>query len=135
MGAVNSIVLTDGAATPATHTHLPSYKEGGELFVFRESTGVPLADNVITVRSRKTAAGKYKTSLGLAKPIVQTQTINGISQPVVVRTAYANLDFTFDATSTQQERKDIVFEIASLFAGGTNAWFVDAHLVNNEGIF
>jgi len=39
---------------------------------------------------------------------VQTQTINGVSTPVVVRTHYASLEFTFDESSSQAERDNFV---------------------------
>ena len=41
-------------------------------------------------------------------PVTQTQTINGVDTPVVVRTAYVEVNFTFDALSSTQERADAV---------------------------
>jgi hypothetical protein len=56
----------------------------------------------------KKSGSKYRPSLRLQIPIVQTQTVNGVSNPVVVRTAYVEFNAVFDALSTDQERKDAV---------------------------
>jgi len=52
----------------------------------------------------------------LAIPVVQTQVINGVSSPVVVRTAFAEVNFMFDGLSTAQERADCVGLMANSLA-------------------
>jgi hypothetical protein len=121
------------------HTFKPYAKTADGVFEFREVTGVPIGDPKITIQSRKTAAGKYQTKIKGSWPIVQTQTINGISTPVVVRTAYIDTTLTFEGTSTIQERKDVVSETMNLFSStvntAANLWLVDTVLANGEGMF
>jgi len=107
MPQLANLVLTDMAGTPVNHTYVPRDIVGNVATVV-ESTGVPVGDNRYTVSSRRTANGNYIISVRLILPIVQTQTINGIATPVVVRTSYVDLDLKFSALSTEQERKDAV---------------------------
>lgn len=111
MPAFANIVLTDAAATPVAHTFVPRDIVGG-IASFVESSGVPIGDKVVTASLRRTATGRYKTVIKSLFPIVQTQTINGISTPTVVRKADIEFSFTFDASSTEQERKDAVQQMA-----------------------
>lgn len=62
-----------------------------------------------------------------------TETINGVSRPVVVRTAYANLSVTFDEKSTEQERNDAIGLMASALA--TGKVLVNDTLVKLEGVY
>jgi len=66
-------------------------------------------------------------------PVVSTQVINGISTPVIVRTAYVDSTFTFDATSSEQERKDIVGMFASSL--DSTKVLVNDTLVKLQGIY
>jgi len=66
-------------------------------------------------------------------PIVQTQTINGVSTPVVVRTGYAEATFSFDASSSEQERKDVVGMFYSSLA--TGAVLVNDTITKTQGIW
>ena len=107
MPQLANIVINDGAATPVAHTFTPRDIVNG-VGTLIESTGIPIGDNRLSLGLTRTSAGRYKPTVKLVLPIVQTQTVNGVSSPVVVRTAYAELSFNFDATSTTQERKDAV---------------------------
>lgn len=112
MPQLANLILTDRAATPVNHTFTPRDVVGGVGAVV-ESSGVPIGNNTFTVGVTKTPAGRYKSTVRLAVPVVVTETINGVARPAVVRTAYADLTFTFDATSSEQERKDMVGMLAS----------------------
>lgn len=108
MPQLNTLVLTDRKATPVAHTFIPRTLEGGVATV-AEPTGSPIGDPRCTVSLGKpTAEGKYKPRVRMTFPVVQTQTVNGVSTPVVVRTAYVDLQFSFDGTSTESERNDVV---------------------------
>lgn len=102
------LVLQDQAATPASHTFNPrDIIDGVGSLV--ETTGVPLGNSIVTVSSKQSkTTAKWKSIVKIVVPVVATQVVNGVSTPVVVRTAYAELTFTFEPTSTAQERKDIV---------------------------
>ena len=113
MPQLQNLVVLDREATPVSHTFTPRNISDGVGEVV-ESSGVPIGENAVTVSLRRTApANRYKAVVKGRFPIVQTQTVNGVSTPVVVRTANAELTFSFDATSTEQERKNVVGMMAN----------------------
>lgn len=107
MPQLANLVIADQAATPVNHTYTPAGIQGN-VAVLVESTGVPVGDNKATIGWSTTQSGRRKSSYKLVLPVVATQTINGVSTPVVVRVAYVSVEFAFDQTSTEQERKDAV---------------------------
>lgn len=111
MSARTNLILKDRAGTPVSHTFSPDGDDAKGVHLFSEKTGVP-AGNPRFTAALKQSPGKYRPSLRLSIPVVQTQTINGVSTPIIVRTAYADVSFTFDALSSDQERKDCVGMIA-----------------------
>lgn len=132
MPTLQNLVLTDRAATPVNHTFVPRDIVNG-LGTVVETGGVPIGENRVSLALNKTSTGRYKAVLKYAFPVTQTQTINGVSTPVVVRTAYADITFTFDATSTEQERKDAVGMVySSLDAGKT---LVNDMLIKLQGVY
>lgn len=112
MSARTNIILTDRAGTPVAHTYTPDGDDANGVHVFSEKTGVPAGNPRFTAFLKKQGS-TYRPSLKLTVPIVQTQTINGVASPVIVRTGIVDVNFTFDQLSTDQERKDIVGMIAS----------------------
>lgn len=132
MPQLQNLVLQDRAATPANHTFVPRDIRG-EVGTVIESTGVPIGNSRYSVSLKKTPSGKFKATLNLAVPIVQTQTVNGVDSPVVVRSGYANCEFVFDETSTLQERKDVVgMFMSSLDSAKT---LVDSVVTKLEGVY
>lgn len=121
MPQLTSLVLKDGAATPANHTFAPRDITGGVATLI-ESTGVPIGDKRLSIALNRTQNGRQKVTMKLAVPVVQDQVISGISRPTAVRVAYADVTFSFDQTSGTQERKDVLAYAASLFS---NAFTVD----------
>lgn len=107
MPQLQPLLLTDRAATPVQHSFLPRDIVNGVATV-EESTGVPIANNRFSISSRKTRDGRYKITLKGVFPVVQTQSINGISTPAVVRTSYVDMTFSFEGTSTFDERNNVV---------------------------
>ncbi len=107
MPQIANLVLKDRAATPVNHTFTPQGFPNG-VATLVESTGVPLADKRLTIAVSKTTQGRRKVTLKVVVPVVQDQVINGITSPVIVRTGYADVAFSFDASSSEQERKDLV---------------------------
>lgn len=106
MPQLTNVVLKDRQSTPVNHTFIPEDISGG-VGSLAESTGVPIGDARLTISMRKTS-DRRKPEFRLSVPVVQNQTVNGVTRPVVVRTAYADIKFNFDATSSEQERKDLV---------------------------
>jgi hypothetical protein len=108
MPQLQNLVLQDQAATPASHTFVPRDIIDGVGAVI-ETTGVPIGNSTLTVSSKQSkTTGKWKVIVKIVVPVVATQVINGVSTPVVARTAFAELTLNFESTSTLQERKDIV---------------------------
>lgn len=132
MSARGNLVLKDRATTPVSHTFTPDGDDANGVHQFSEKTAVPAGNPSFTIRLRK-SAGRYRPSIRLTIPVVATQTINGVSNPVVVRTAFAELNFTFDELSSDQERKDLVGQLAdSLSASQTQ---INDLLVNLSDIY
>lgn len=115
MSARTNLVINDRAATPVAHTYSPDGDDLNGVHVFSEKTTVPAGNPRFTASLRK-SGGKYRGALRLAVPVVQTQTINGVSTPVVVRTAFIEVNTTFDALSSEQERADTVGLMANAMA-------------------
>jgi len=131
MPALQSLVLTDRAATPVNYTLTPrDVKDGTGLVV--HSAGVPVGEKKLTVSMRKSGS-KYKGKLTLSIPVVVDQTVNGVVTPIVARTAYATLEVQFDNTSTTQERTNLIGMLASGLA--TNKVLVHSAFVDLEGVY
>lgn len=116
MSARTNLVINDRAATPVAHTYTPDGDDTNGVHLYSEKTTVPIGNPKFSI-SLKRSSQKYKSSLKLAIPVVQSQVINGVTSPVIVRTAYANVEFTFDGLSSEQERADCV----GLLANALNA--------------
>lgn len=113
MPQLQNLVLKDRAATPVDHTFTPLEVKGGVATVV-ETAGVPIGDKRFSVSLSKTPQNnRYKTTIKMVVPVVADETVNGVTRPTVVRTSYVDATFTFDNTSTLQERKDVVGMFAS----------------------
>lgn len=132
MPQLTNLVLKDGKATPVDHTFKPRTIEGG-VATLAESSGTPLGESRVTLSQARTQTGRVKPVIKVMVPVVQDAVINGVSRPTVVRTAYADITFNFDGSSSTQERKDLVAMIASLLAG-TQA-MTQSYLVDLEGLY
>lgn len=118
MPSLQPVVLTDRQTMPANFTLSPTgelQKIGGSTIgrvAVADVSGNLMSEKVLTIGSRRTA-GRLRSTLRLAVPVVVTETINGVAVPRVVRTAYINLDASFALDSTEQERNDVVGMFAS----------------------
>lgn len=132
MPQLQTLVLTDRTPTTAVdHTFQPRDIKSGVGSVV-ESSGVPIGDKRFTISLRQVNS-RYRAQMQLAVPVVQTQTINGVSTPVVVRTAYADVTFTFDNASTEQERTDLVGMLQSSLAESKT--LVNDTVVKLQGVY
>lgn len=116
MPQLQNLVLTDRAGTPVNHTFVPRDIVNGVATVV-ESTGVAIGEKRVSISLRRTAT-KVRGRLVLTLPVTMTETVNGIDRPTVVRTAIADVQLTFDQTSTEQERKDLIGQLASALEPG-----------------
>lgn len=132
MPSLQNLVLTDRAATPVDHTFTPRDIVSG-LGTVVETSGVPIGEKRVQVALNRTTSGRYKGLLKMQIPVVQTETINGVSTPKVVRTSYVDCTFTFDGSSTEQERKDTVGMLAS--ALDPSKTLVNDAVIKLQGIY
>lgn len=113
MPQLQPVVLTDRSTpTPVDTTFVPQ-DIVGNVGTVSESSGVPIGDNRLAISMTRTAQGRRKPKLQFTFPTLVTETINGVDTPRIVRTAYADLTFTFDESSTEQERKNVVGMVQS----------------------
>lgn len=132
MPALQSISILDRTpVTPVAHVFQPRDVLNGVGLVVNGS-GVPVSDEKLSVAMKK-SGNAFRGKLTLTVPVVATETINGVSSPKVIRTAYISLDCTFDALSTTQERTNIVGMLAD--ALGTSKTLVHKALVDLEGVY
>lgn len=131
MPDLQSIAIDDRESTPVTHTFTPRSKDNG-VGVCGESSGVPLGENTLSVSMRR-AGTKYKGRLRIAMPVVVTQTIDSVDSPLVTRTAYADVQVSFDQSSSTQERDNLVGMLAN--ALGSSKVLVNDCFVELEGIY
>lgn len=132
MPQLTNLVLTDRKATPVAHTLVPVNIDKNGVAYVAESTGTPVADISLSISTRR-VNDKIKSRLVLTVPVVQTETINGISKPKVVRSSVAAVDFTFSRESSEAERNDVVGMFADAF--GTAKALVNDAIVKAQGIY
>lgn len=133
MPALISTVLKDRQTTPVDHTFVPREVAGGVGTVEESSGGIPAGSNRLSVSSRKLPSGKYKAEVRLTVPVVVTETVNGVAVPKVARTSYASATFTFDATSSEAERNNVVGMFADAF--GTGKQLVNDTVVKLQAVW
>lgn len=131
MAQLQNLVLKDRAATPKDHTFVPRNIVGGVGEVV-ETTGVPVGESRYTIGLRQVNQ-RYKTTIKMVVPVVVNQTINGVTTPVVARTAYVDVKFDFDATSTEEERNNVVGMFQSSLAA--DKALVNDSVVKLQGVF
>jgi hypothetical protein len=117
MPTASAIVLTDGAAVD--HTFTPEGRDANGVTNFKKTTGVPLGDEKLSINQSKTAQGRRKVSIRMQLPILADAAgEDGVTRPTIVRTAFADVTLSFDATSSITERKNLRYMIADLFGAG-----------------
>jgi hypothetical protein len=101
MPTLTNVVINDGTDD---HTFTPRGIDPSGVATLVKSSGVPIGDERLTVGRTRTSAGREKTLLKLTLPVVQDVVVSGVSRPTIVRAAYMEVSFSFDATSSTAER-------------------------------
>lgn len=127
-----SFAVLDRETTPLSHTFVPRTTQDSSVVLFAETATVPIGERVFTISTRKTGT-KYRTRIKLESPVLVTEVINGVSRPSVPRISYADLTFTFEDTSTAQERRNTVGMFANALAA--SQVMINATLVDLESIW
>lgn len=131
MPQLQSIVLTDRESVPVNHTFVPrDIREGVGTVI--ESLGTPIGEPKLAISLRK-LNGKYRGRLVLDVPVVVTETINGVNNPMIARRAVADLTIVFDEKSSLQERKNLVGMLAS--ALDSSKVLVNDSFTKLEGVY
>lgn len=123
MPQLNTLVLTDSANTE--HSFAPRGVDANGVATLVKSTGVPIGDEKLTISRSRTAQGREKVVMKLTLPVQQNATVDGISRPTVVRSAYAEVTFSFDGTSNTAERAVARSLVADLLADATSVDVID----------
>lgn len=132
MPALQDLVITDRAMpTPISHTFTPSGMKD-DVGTVVESSGVPIGENRFSI-SMVRRGGKLRGKAVLQLPVVQTETINGVTRPTVVRVAYVEMNVTFDMMSTEAERNDAIGLMASALRA--DAVLVNDSFVKAQGLY
>lgn len=84
-------------------------------FVLPNANGIPAGEAKLSV-SLRTSGKNRKVRIKIVKPVVATETVNGVQNPIVVRYNMADLVFTFSGVSTLDEREEIMDIIHGLTA-------------------
>lgn len=132
MPQLQSLAVYDGEDTPILHTFVPENIDKNGVARLKESDGTPIGDNIVTVSLRRVDS-KYKGRIVLAMPVVVTETINGVSVPRVARKAFADLNLSFDETSSVQERKNVLHILSNIL--GSGEVLIASTFENLEGIY
>lgn len=133
MPQLQNLVLADRTSpTPVNHTFTPVGINQQGVGEVANISGVPVGYERVTVSMKKTNT-RYRGQVRLTIPVVQTETINGIDRPVVVRTAYVDMNFSFDETSTEQERKNAIGMAADSL--GASKVLINDSLVKLESVY
>lgn len=133
MPQLQSLVLTDRTTpTPVNLTFVPRDIDAKGVGTVVNNAGTPIGEKRVTV-SMKKRNSRYYGQVRISIPVVATETVNGVSKPVVVRTAFVNVDVTFDEKSTEAERNDAIGLLASALAPAKV--LVNDALVKLEGVY
>lgn len=113
MPSIIPIILTDAATV--NHTFAPRGKDPQSgVATLVKSTGTPVGDERLTIGRTRTPQGREKVSFKLTIPVVASETINGVARPTVERSAYADVTFSFESTSSTAERANVRSMVADL---------------------
>lgn len=132
MPQLTAVVLKDRANPVVSHTFSPVEIKDGRVGILEKSSGVPLGNYRLGISRRKTGS-RNRVTLTLQVPVVATETVNGVSNPVLIRTSYATLNLSFDNKSTLQERKDTVAMLESALASSQS--MIDAVVTGLESVY
>lgn len=109
MPQIQTTVLADRQSTPVNHSFVPvDIAQPGSVGILQTVGAFLIGVMRLSLGMRRTPSGKYRGFLNLDVPVVQEETINGITKPVVVRTAYIRVQVTWDAGSTFDERNNAI---------------------------
>jgi hypothetical protein len=106
----STIAVNDAAATPVSHTFNKVKVQGDTAYFMEQSNASALGHWPLVLTQRSPLAGQTekvaRTKISLSRPIVQTETINGIGRPLLMYTLRSVLEHIVPTAASLQERKD-----------------------------
>lgn len=132
MPQLQNLVLKDRASPAVDHTFTPR-DVVSNVGTVESSSGMKVGDKTFSISVRKTANGRYKATIKFVVPVVASEVINGVTMPKVINTAYVDTTFTFDQTSTTEQRDNVVGMFASAFESSKT--LVNDAVVGLQGIY
>lgn len=132
MPALTPITLTDRSA--ADHVFSPRMEEENGVMRFSkpDASGVPSGQSHLRISVRE-APANIRVRLKLEVPTVVTETVNGVDNPKVARTAMADVTFTFAKLSTTAERELVVGLLADALASSQTE--IDSVITDLESFY
>lgn len=127
MAQILPIILNDGTANV---TYSPYEIDSSGVARLRTAAETVIGASELTVSGR-TATANRRVTVKLQIPVVQTETVNGISVPKVVRVAIAKCELSLPITSSTAERTSLRKQIA----GALDNVLVGAVIDNNENLY
>lgn len=128
--ANQSLVTTSGTHVFAARGVDP---KNGIATLVEPVGGIPVADRRIAIARSRTPQGKEKIAYKITIPVVSTVVVGGVSQSTVLRSGYAEINFTFDSTSTLDERVMLRELVAGCMTGANT--FGDELIDNLEYLY
>lgn len=118
MPAIAAIAISDGKASPATHTFSPTTTNGQKGSLDNRSGPFPAAFENLAVEVVKPASptGAYRLTATMKLPVTATD-VGGVER--VARFAKTDVTMHFSQESTEAERKDACALLSNLFANAT----------------
>lgn len=133
MPTLQNVVLADRASPVVNHTFTPVSNEGG-VAVVAESNGTKIGEPRLYLTPKPGNQNKkYQVDTKLVVPVVATEVINGVLVPKVIRNAVYTGNWSFAPDSTEQERKDLVGMVESMY--GPTKTLVNDTIVKLQGIY
>lgn len=131
MPQLQAISLLDRETTPVAHNFVPRDIINGVGTCVRY-TGLLMGEETFSISSRR-SGGKLRVKQMIRVPVVQTETINGVSVPKVVDVNYVVTEWILSESSTEQARKNLIgMQRDSLDPAKL---LVNDSLVKGEGIY
>jgi hypothetical protein len=128
--AIAQLLLTDSESTQ--HAFDPKKIDGDVAYwVERTLTDVPVGFETLSMKLRQPPANTgggpayYKFVMDLQVPVVVTETVNGVDNPVVARSARAKVELLLPAGSSSEERGIVRSLVASAMTHATCQGLVD----------
>lgn len=127
MAQILPIVLNDGTADV---TYSPFSVDNSGVARLRTAADTVIGASELSVSGR-TATTNRRVTVKLQIPVLQNETVNGITTPRVVRMAIAKCELSLPVTSTGAERLAIRNQISGALANTLVAAVID----NNENLY